>query len=85
MRHLQDSLFLLLTHVLMLTHKCASKIGRPVLLRKDRSTQVVSLLVHPLTDNLLPTVQERWDRLLFLSFLPLNPVLPPRVRRHAQW
>ena len=80
MQHSHDRLFPSLTRVLMLTHKCASKKGRSLLLRKDRRTQVqVSLLVHPLTDNVLPTVQERSHHLLFLSFLLLPPVWPPRA------
>ena len=85
MQHPSDSLFHLLTHVLMLTHKSASKKGRQWWLRKDHSTQVqVSLLVHPLTDNFLPTVQERWHRLLFLSFLPLPGVSPPRAMTNLE-
>ena len=84
-QHPSDSLFHLLTHVLVLTHKCALKKGRQWWTRKDHSTQVqVSLLVHPLTDNLLPTALERPHHLLFLSFLLLHPMLFPRAMTHLE-
>ena len=71
-----------LTHMFVRTHNCASKTGRPWLLRNDRSTRAVSRQVHPLTDNLLPTVQERWLCLLSLSFL--HPTLFPRAMTFSE-
>ena len=47
MQYPPGSLFLLLTHVLMLKHKCASEKRRQWWLRKDRSTHVQVSLMDP--------------------------------------